>query len=1069
MKHFNKLLVWVFILCPFLTTFSQNNTSTKLNTDLFKKMKARSIGPAVMSGRITTIDAVWANPDIIYVGAASGGVWKTENGGMKWNPVFDDMPNINIGSIAIQQSNPSVVWVGTGEGNPRNSLNLGNGIYKSLDGGATWKFMGLEKTKNIHRIIIDPTNPDVVYAGVIGNPYSEHPERGVFKTTDGGKTWEKILFTNDKSGVSDMMIDPKNPNKLFVAMWQHRRTPWGFTSGGEGSGLYVTYDAGKSWKKLSKTDGLPEGDFGRIGLAICREMPNRVYALIEATKNGLWKSDDGGMKWEKVNEKPDDVTNRPFYFNEIFCDPKNENRLYSLYQVVSVSEDGGKNFKVTANFNQAHADHHAFWIHPEDPSFLIDGNDGGINISRDRGKTWVYAENIPIGQYYHINVDNETPYNVYGGLQDNSSWRGPAYTWTQGGIKNHSWQVLEGGDGFDVVPDPENARYGYAMSQGGNLSRYDALTGQSSFIRPPAPNTKTRLRFNWNSALALDPFSKSTIYYGSQFVHKSTDKGTTWETISPDLTINNPEHQKQDQSGGLSLDITSAENHNTILAIAPSSKDKNVIWAGTDDGNVQLTKDGGKTWTNLSPKIPSFPKEGWICQIQASRYNAAEAFVVVNNYRQGDFGAYIFRTKDFGQTWTRIIDDSKVRGYALCFLQDPTVPNLMFCGTEHGLWVSIDEAKSWTQWKAGMPSVSTMDLALQERENDLVVATFGRALYIIDNISPLRKVAQTNANVLNQKLVAFEVSDAYLVQFSDPMGGGTGDSYYEGENRVKGARIQYFAAVPKKDEKKKDEKSAETKPSTENKVKYDTVFVKIYNESGKQIRTLFQLPDTTGIHQIVWNLDEKGVRNPNQPKPKKGATEPSGMPAFPGKYKIVLNFGDQKDSTFVVVKSDPRITYDLSAEIAKRDLYEKVKANIVKQTQAIDQLTEANETTEKILLQMKDAEGKEMEDLRKQIKAMQDTIKSKRELILPKALEKQGYGRPFRVTASSKTQELMMYLSSRNTAPSQTEQIIYEQGEQLTKEAIEKINTFFATQWADFRKKIEGMKIPIFKEVEPIK
>lgn len=1044
----------LLLFCPFLIH------AQKINTDLLKKMSTRSIGPGVMSGRITAIDAVWSNPNIFYVGAASGGVWKTENGGITFTPIFDDQPNINIGSLAIQQSNPSIIWAGTGEGNPRNSVNIGAGIYKSLDGGKTWKLMGLEKTKNIHRILIDPLNPNTVYAGVIGNPYGEHPERGVYKTTDGGVTWERILFTNEKSGISEMIMDAKNPNKLFVAMWEHRRTPWGFTSGGAGSGLYVTTDGGKNWKKLGKNEGLPDGDYGRIGLASCRENPNRVYAMIEATKNALYRSDDGGFKWEKVNDKAEDVTNRAFYFNEIYCDPKNENRLYSLYQVVSVSEDGGKTFKTTANFEQAHADHHALWIHPTDNSFIINGNDGGITISRDKGKTWTFVDGLPIGQFYHVNVDNEVPYNIYGGLQDNGSWYGPSYVWAEGGIRNYYWKMINGGDGFDVIPDPENPRYGYAMSQGGGLNRYDVVTGSGVFIRPPSPDNKTRVRFNWNAAFAQDPFDKSTIYYGSQFVHKSTDKGLNWETISGDLTINNPEHQKQDQSGGLSVDITSAENHNTILTIAPSWKDKGTLWVGTDDGNVQLTRDGGKTWNNLTPRIKGFPKEGWICQIQTSKINAGEVFVTVNNYRQGDFAPYIFRTKDFGLNWERIVDDTKVKGYALCFIQDPTTANLWFCGTEHGLWVSIDEGKTWTQWKNGMPSVSTMDLAIQEREADLVVATFGRGLYVIDDIKPLRNLAQ-NAKIFEKKLVIFEPADAYLAEVNPPAGYmSAGDWLYEGKNRTTGGRINYFVQVPKKEEKKPDSPKTDA-PKT---VKYDTVTVRIFDESNKLIRTLKQVPDTTGIQQIVWRLNEKGVRMPNMPKPKKGADEPSGIEVLTGKYKVVLSFGDQKDSTYITVKADPRINYDRSAALARKDFYERLKPSISKLTEAVDRLNDANEITEKISNQIKDQEGKEIEALKKQIKAVQDSIKTKKELILPRPLDKQGYGRPFRITASTKIQEAMSYLRSRQTAPSKTELQTVELAEAITKESVDKIDKFFSTQWAEFRKQVENMKWSFFKD-----
>jgi photosystem II stability/assembly factor-like uncharacterized protein len=1093
-----RLLCLLSLVCVAAVSMAQ-----QLPTERLKNMKARSIGPGVMSGRITTIDAVWSNPDIIYVGAASGGVWKTENGGTSWTPIFDDQPILNIGSIAIQQSNPSVVWVGTGEGNPRNSINIGGGIYKSLDGGKTWKSMGLEKTRNIHRILIDPTNPNVVYAGVIGNPFSDHPERGVFKTTDGGQTWEKILYTNDKSGVGEMVMDPKNPNKILVNMWEHRRTPWNFVSGGAGSGLYLTFDGGKTWKKLGKTEGLPDGNIGRCGLAIARNEPNRMYAMVEATKNGLYRSDDGGLSWTKVTEDARIVTNRPFYFNEIYVDPKNENRIYSLLQTVDVSEDGGKSFRTAASFSQAHADHHALWIHPEDPSYIINGNDGGITISRDGGKRWIFSETLPLGQFYHINVDNDIPYHVYGGLQDNGSWQGPAYTWKSGGLYNHYWQGLNGGDGFDVSPDPEDSRYGYAMSQGGFLTRYDTKTGANVIIRPSHPDPKMRLRFNWNAALAQDPLDAKTIYYGSQFLHKSSDKGMTWEVISPDLTLDNKETQKlSDETGGLSLDITSAENHNTILAIAPSPKEKGLIWVSTDDGNVQLTRDGGKTWTNLSAKI-GLPKEAWVPQVRASQHSAAEAFVVMNHYRMGDFAPYIYRTRDYGQTWERIVDDTKVKGYALCVIQDPVVPNLLFCGTEHGLWVSINDGKSWTQWKAGFPSVSTMDLAIQEREADLVIATFGRALYVLDDIRPLREVAQAGVAAFDKLLNVFDTPDAYLARIGTPPGEKNGDDIYEGENRSTGARLTYYVRVPHKEPvvavapppapvpAKKGSKNtpAPTAPTaapadTAKKAapaRTDSVFIRIYSENGQLVRTLRQMPDSSGVYRTVWNLQEQNPqRMPGVPRPRRGAEGEGGgggrgfggggggAEALPGRYKVVLSYGKAKDSTMLNVLPDPRIPYNREAEIAKRALGDRLTKSIKQLTEAVDRLDEAKELTDKVLGQLKDVEGRDMRDLEKKTKAVQDTLRNKRDLIIARPMDKQGYGRPYRLTPLTKLQETTILLRTK-PAVTTTETNLVEQTETLTKEVVATINDFFAKQWPEYRKAVEGTQVKLFKDYQPIR
>ena len=423
--------------------------------ELAKDLKPRNIGPGGMSGRVTAIDAIHDNPDVIYAGTASGGLWKSTSGGIKWEPIFDNEKTASIGAVTIVQSNPDVIWVGTGEGNPRNSLNGGYGVYKSIDGGKSWKSMGLEATRHIHRIIVDPTNPEIVYVGAIGSPWGEHKERGVYKTTDGGKTWSHILSGNLKTGIGDLVMDPKNPNKLIAAMWEHKRDPWFFKSGGPGSGLFITYDGGDNWKKLGVENGLPDSELGRIGLAIAPSNTNRVYALIEAKKNALYVSDDGGEHFKMVNDKAE-IGNRPFYYSDIRVDSANENRLYSVFTYVNVSDDGGKSFKelmpAYGVSNGVHPDHHALYVHPTNPNFLINGNDGGLNISRDRGKTWQFAENIPVAQFYHIAVDNEFPYNVYGGMQDNGSWRGPAYVWKAQGIRNSYWQEISFGDGFDVVP-----------------------------------------------------------------------------------------------------------------------------------------------------------------------------------------------------------------------------------------------------------------------------------------------------------------------------------------------------------------------------------------------------------------------------------------------------------------------------------------------------------------------------------------------------------------------------------------------------------------------------------------
>lgn len=1047
MKSF--LLGSAMLLCSSL--FAQQ---VKLDQH-FKNWKPRCIGPSGMSGRITTIDALADDPNVIYLGAASGGVWKTENGGAKWTPVFDDQPILNIGSIAIQQSNPSVVWVGTGEGNPRNSINIGEGIFKSLDGGKSWKRMGLEKTRNIHRILIDPNNPNTVYAGVIGNPYAQHPERGVFKTTDGGATWEKILYTNDTSGIGDMIMDPSNPNKIFAAMWQHYRTPHSFMSGGAGSGLYVTIDGGKNWKKLGKEDGLPDGNYGRIGLAISRSNPNRVYALIESAKNALYRSNDGGYKWEMVNSDTRWVNNRPFYFQDIACDPENENRVWLIYQMIAASEDGGKSFEVVIPYNGIHPDHHAFWINPKDGKFIIDGNDGGIGITRDRGKNWIFDEKIPAGQFYHINVDNETPYNVMGGMQDNGSWRGPAYTWISGGIKNYYWESLWGGDGFDVMPDPDDNSWVYAMSQGGSVGRYNVKTGERwRSIRPPAPDLNTRLRFNWNAAIAQDPLDNNTIYFGSQHLHKSTNKGISWETISPDLTTNDSIKIDQTNNGGISVDITGAENFCTIITIAPSFKDKNVVWVGTDDGNVQLTRDGGKTWTKFRGKIPGLPTGAWIPQVRASQYNAGEVFVVANDYRRGDFKPYIFRSTDYGKTWTKLVDEKKVIGYALTVLQDPAEPNLIFVGTEQGLWVSMDNGATFQQWKSGYPSVSTYDLAIQEREADLAIATFGRAIYILDDIRPLRKLA-SNKGVINKKLTAFASPVAIQAEFRNAPGYEWSTlGLWDADNRPQGAAISYYI-MP-----------ADSKDTAAKKQKPDSALVKIYNDKNELIRNLRWKTDT-GFNRNYWYMDEKGFRNPGSPRPRPGQ-ESSGWQVLPGNYKVVITVGKDSDSTSVTVKDDPRIGNRNDIKIAQRNMQLRLRKSVDKLVEGMDRLAEAEEVTRKVEAQYKDSEGKEADSLKKSSKKMQDEIKTIREFISGKPQTRQGYGNVPQITVMNQLQQANGIITAKPVVPGAQEERLVTQAEGLIEQAVKKINTFFSNSWKKYQQQTESTPLKLFKEYKEI-
>ncbi|MDX2304938.1 MAG: hypothetical protein NW226_19160 [Microscillaceae bacterium] len=1072
------------ILLVFFLNIHTNLFAQKLDMEKFKGMKPRAIGPAGMSGRITAIDAQVSNPQVIYAGAASGGLWKTEDGGISWKPIFEKEKVAAIGAIAINQNHPDIVWAGTGEGNPRNSHTGGYGIYKSLDAGKTWKCMGLEKTKNIHRIIVSKDNPDVVYVAAIGSPWGAHAERGVFKTTDGGKTWKNVLFTNSQSGTADMVVDPQNPNKILVAMWEHKRDPWFFKSGGEGSGLYLTYDGGESWKKLSSKEGLPEGELGRMGLAFAPSNPKIVYAIIESKKNAIYKSVNGGENWSKVTDNGR-FGDRPFYYSEIYVDPKNENRLYSLFTYVSKSEDGGKTWNVIADYgNGVHPDHHAFWIDPNDPDFLIDGNDGGLFISRDQGKNWRFAENIPVGQFYHVNVDLETPYNVYGGMQDNGSWRGPAYVWRTKGIRNSYWDEIMFGDGFDAVPDPKNPRYAYGMSQQGNVGRIDLQTGLTRAIQPVHPDG-VYLRYNWNSAIAVDPIDNKTVYFGSQFVHKSTDYGNNWEIISPDLTTNDPSKQKQTESGGLTYDATGAENHTTILAISPSPVQEGVIWVGTDDGNLQLTQDGGKTWTNLIKNIKGVPANSWIPQIKASNKNAGEALVVINNYRRDDMTPYVFQTKDFGKTWKRIADESKVWGYALAIVQDPIEPKLMFLGTEFGLYVSIDEGNTWTQWTNEYPTVSTMDLVIHPREHDLVIGTFGRAIYVLDDIRPLRDLAQKGAGLLDQPVKVYSTPDAVLANYQEAAGiRFSAQGIYEGQNRPFGAMISYSVKeVKMKSPPKTDSTTSQTSTPTRPRsgtmvyevkedIKSETpkdtlkITIEILNEQSKVIRTIKATPQP-GINRVQWDLNRKGLRMPNARRPQNpDAPEPAGPQILPGDYMIRITYGQDKDSTKIKVIPDPRTPIPLADMQAKNAMIEQMMKKIELSTQAAERLDEANETTQIILKQLEGNDEKTKE-LKKLGKTIQDTIKVLLESIRGKE-GLQGIQRNPN-TLSAKIGDAFYTLQDSWNAPDQGQTRLVAQAEKAVVETLEKVNRFIENDWANFKKKVEENKFSLFKEYKPLK
>ena len=1047
----------------------------QLTMEQLENLKPRNIGPGGMSGRVTSIDAVHDNPEIMYVGTASGGLWKSTSGGIKWAPIFDKQITASVGAVAIQQSNPSVVWVGTGEGNPRNSLNGGYGVFKTLDGGKTWTAMGLEKTRHIHKILIDPTDPNTVYVGAIGAPWGAHEERGVYKTTDGGKNWRRILFSNNTSGVADMVMDPKNPNKIIAALWDHKRDPWFFKSGGAGSGLYMTYDGGENWKKLSEKEGLPKGELGRIGLAIAASKTDVIYALIESKKNALYKSTDGGSQWKMVNDK-EDIGNRPFYYSDIFVDPQNENRVYSVFTYVNVSEDGGKSFTELMPAygvdNGVHPDHHAWWIHPKNGQFMMDGNDGGMNITRDGGASWRFVGNIPVAQFYHISTDNEYPYNVYGGMQDNGSWRGPAYVWKVQGIRNSYWQEIAFGDGFDVVPDKDNAQFGYAMSQQGFVSRYDWKTGNNYSVRPTAPDEKTDLRFNWNAGIGQDPFDNSTVYFGSQFVHKSTDKGLTWEVISTDLTTNDPEKQKQSESGGLTMDATGAENHCTILVIEPSPVEKDMLWVGTDDGRVHFTQDGGNTWNEVTKNIKGLPKGSWIPQIKASANNKGEALLIANDYRRFNYTPYAYRTKNYGKTWERIVDEKDVNSYTLAIIEDPKNPNLLFLGTDDGLYMSLNAGDSWEKWTAGFPTVSTKDLVIHPREEDLVIGTFGRAAWVLDDIRPLRAVAG-NPDALVGPFKLFAPPTAYLAAYQQPTGSRFGaDALYQGENKKYGAMITYFTkegaakkgakADLKTDSEDQDESDQDAEKLKSSK---DSLFLRVFNGDAL-IRTIgFKKPEKPGFHRMYWNMDEKGADRPSRSISTRNR-ERGGKSVLPGTYKLVLTDGLLESMQDIRVAADPRLVASLASMEAVYNAEKVLEGYMQSAADAVKQLVQSKQTAEKLSKELSDLDKKLHKENIKKAKDISKEIDGLIAMYLGTIDKRQGITRNPEVTVMQRIGTASSYVGSRKTGMTVTEEKLMRFAKNQLLMALEKQNAFFETTWSVFEAEMKKIDRNPFKETK---
>jgi photosystem II stability/assembly factor-like uncharacterized protein len=852
-----------------------------LDENTFGAIEARAIGPANMSGRIAALDAVASDPRVIYVGAAAGGVWKSKNAGTTFKAIFDEYTQ-SIGAIAIDQAHPDTVWVGTGETWVRNSVSVGDGIYRTKDGGEKWEHFGLEKTERIARIIIHPQNPDILFVAAVGPLWNASPERGVFKTLDGGKTWTKILYVDENTGCSDLAIDPENPDILYAGMWDFRRQPYSFRSGGPGSGLFRSEDGGQSWNKI--TENLPAGNLGRIALAVSPANPKIVWAAIEAKKSVLLRSNDRGLTWKEVNSDPV-MGERPFYFALLVADTKDTNRLYKPGYSLNVSNDGGKSFQSPfVGGGNVHSDLHALWVSPADPNFLYLGTDGGLFLSHDRGNTWKMIRNLPLSQFYRVTVDSEMPYNVYGGLQDNGSWYGPSKS--PSGINNRDWENVGYGDGFNVACDPADNNIVYWQYQGGEIKRFYKDTREFKDIKPYADASTEELRFNWNAPMKFGRRS-GALYVGSQYLYRSTDRGDRWDRISPDLTSDDPERQKQEETGGLTTDNSSAENHCTIYAIGESPLHGDVIWVGTDDGKLQLTTDGGKKWSDLTANIPGLPPGTWCSYACPGEFDQPTAYVTFDGHRTGDMKPYVYRTTDYGQTWNSLSTES-IKGYCHVVRQDLVNPDLLFLGTECGLYLSVDGGTSWTRFKGKIPMVPVMELEIHPTEHDLIIATHGRGILIIDDLTPIR---QLKPELLDQDLV-FLGSRPFRLGYIGGEQRMEGDDEFTGDNPSDVCQVTYYL-------KKRHV--------------FGDMFIEIFDQNDSLIE---KLPAGTrkGINRVPWVTLMDPPKVPSSVQLLGQALRGPTLP--PGEYRVRITKGENTYNSQVTLIWDP----DSRHSTADRDL-----------------------------------------------------------------------------------------------------------------------------------------------------
>ena len=864
----------------FAGLFFAVSAKAQITSATFGMMEARQIGPATMGGRLTAIEGVNNEPRTIYIGSAGGGVWKTTNAGVSFKSVFDKYCQ-SIGALAIDQKNPKIIFVGTGESNMRNTVSVGDGLYRSTDEGENWtKINGFDSTEHISKIIIDPTNSNNIYVAAPGPLWSDSKHRGLYKSTDGGKTFEKILFINDKTGVADIAVNPVNPAVVYATTWEFRRKPFSFNSGGKGSGIYKSIDGGKTWKEL--TNGLPPKPFGRSAITLAPSAPDNLIMILEAEKTGLYISADAGETWKQQSSTVN-VVSRPFYFSCLVIDPKDPKRVYRPGYGFSYSDDGGYSF--ADGGGNVHGDHHALWINPNYTNQMYLGTDGGLYISNDRGANWLMLSSLPVSQFYHVTYDMKEPYNVYGGLQDNQSWYAPSQS--AGGIENSDWKNIGGGDGFWVQVDGMNPDIVYSESQGGEIIHTDLKQGKAFNIKPQQALNDEKLRFNWNTPIVIGQKNKRNLYIASQYLYKSIDEGKNWTKISPDLTTNNKEKQKQEESGGLSADNTSAENHCTIFTMAESSLDDNLIWAGTDDGNLQYTTDGGKNWTNVAANYAAagIPAQTWVSSIEPSKFDKNTVYASFDNHMYGDVKTYLAKSTDMGKTWIMMKSD-EFTGFAHKIKEDNVNKDLLFAGTEMGLFATLDNGVNWFRMKNNIPwKALVRDIQIHPVTNDLILATHGRGIMIVDNITPMRNMTK---EVAAKEVVIFDAKPVNLTMGKYYIGSGSGDGYI-GSNSSQQASIEYYF---------------------KDRINSGEVKVDIYDKNGKLVQTI---PGSKrkGINMVGWNM--RGT----PPKVASGGVKIDfgGFVApmvLPGEYTVKLKVGDKQYENKLIMQRDPNSDMSLA-------------------------------------------------------------------------------------------------------------------------------------------------------------